>query len=298
MAVLVTGASGFIGSHLAKKLRENGERVVSLIHDEPIWTGWLKEALGDTVLVRGDIRDFSLLKRVLVNHEIDKVVHLGSQAIVKHACKDPVNTFDINVMGTINLLEACRQTGVEYVICQSTDKVYGNQRGATTESRLIPTEPYSASKIAMDVAAQSFIETYGMKICITRCCNVFGYDWNSRIIPNTIRSCLRGESPIIFKDDKSERQYIFIKDVTETFLDLMENQVTGVVNIATSDVLTQEEVVLTILRNFPELKPKYVEKPELKEITSQSIVPDYPKIYIAFEYGVKLAIDAFRRYGF
>ena len=297
--ILVTGATGFIGSHLIKRLRESGEKVISLIHDEPIWTTWLTEALGGTVLIRGDIRDFNLLKRVLVNYEVDRCVHLASQAIVSHAYKDPVNTFDINVLGSIKLLEACRQVGVKYVICQSTDKCYGNQKGATVESRLIPTEPYSASKIAMDIAAQSFIETYGQKICITRCCNVYGYDpSNRRIVPNTVKDCLSNRQPIIYKDDKSARQYIFIHDVTRTFMELMENKMTGVVNIATDTVLTQEAIVLTILRYFPELKPKYVEKPELKEITSQSMIPDYPRKYTPFEDGIKLTIDAFRKWGF
>lgn len=296
LTVLVTGSTGFIGSHLVKRLREDGEKVVSLIHDEPVWTPWLREALGGTVMVRGDIRDFDMLKRVISHYEVNKVFHLAALSIVKHAYKDPIGTYDINLMGTVKLLEACRQLDVKRILVQSTDKIFGNQRGANRETRYSPTEPYGTSKICVDVAAQSFARTYGMDILITRCCNVYGYDWNNRVVPNTIRACLRNEPPVIFKDDASLRQYIHISDTNRTFIELMDTKMTGTVNIATSEVFNQEDIVLEVLKYFPELKPRYVEKPELKEITAQSMIPDYPKVYIPFEEGIQLTIDAFRKW--
>jgi len=125
MRIFITGATGFIGSHLCKFLKDRGEEVVSLIHDCIIWTPWLEESVKPTIKVHGDVRDFHFLKRVINQYEIDAVVHLAAQSIVKRAYKDPVNTFDINVVGTVNVLEACRQLDVEKVIVQSTDKVYG-----------------------------------------------------------------------------------------------------------------------------------------------------------------------------
>jgi len=299
MTVLVTGATGFIGSHLVKRLREEGEKVVSLIHDCPVWTKWLQDSVKHTIKVHGDIRDFHFLKRVISHYEISHVFHLAAMSIVKHAYKDPINTYDINVMGTVKLLEACRQLDVEWILVQTTDKIFGEQRGANVDSRYIPTEPYGTSKICCDVIARSFAETYGMNIVITRCCNVYGYDWNNRIIPNTIKACLRGESPIIYKNDKSERQYIYIDDVIDSFIKLFRGKYkvsTNMVNIATPEVLSQEEVVLKILEFFPGLEPRYVEKPGIKQIESQSMIPTLPLEYIPFDDGIQYTIYAFKKY--
>jgi len=147
MTVLVTGASGFVGTHLCKHLIKNKRKVVALIHDRLVWNPWQKDALDNCVLVTGDIRDFHFLKRVLNQYNINVVIHLAAQSIVKRAWKDPVNTFDINVMGTIKLLEACHQLKVEKIIIQSTDKVYGAQMLASNQDKLYPTEPYGTSKI-------------------------------------------------------------------------------------------------------------------------------------------------------
>jgi len=300
MSVLISGASGFVGSHLARCLVSQGEKVVSLVHDCVGWNKWIQESLKSTVRVSGDIRDIHLLERVLNHYEVDTVYHLAAQSIVKHAYKDPINTYDVNVMGTVKLLEACRQLDVERVLVQSTDKVFGNKRGANVDDQFIPTEPYGTSKICVDVAAQSFALTYGMNVIVTRCCNIYGYDWNNRIVPNTIRACLRGESPIIFKDEKSERQYLYIDDATDSFINIMKGKYRfsgNIVHVATPEVKNQEEVVLEVLKHFPSLKPQYVEKPKLKEIAVQSMIPALPLEYTTFEEGIELTINAFRRNG-
>jgi len=296
MTVLITGSTGFIGSHLVKEYVELGEKVVAVIHDTPVWTKWLTEALDGAILVQGDIRDGAFLRRVMNQYDVDMVVNLAAQSIVKKAWRDPVNTFDINVMGTVQVLEACRLLEVEKVLIQSTDKVYGNQRSAIPESHLIPTEPYGTSKICSDVIAQCYMNTYDMDILIPRCCNVYGLDSNNRIIPNTIRACLQKQSPIIYREDKSLRQYIYIRDVVDTFIYLLETRKTGVVNIATPECLSQEEVVLKILEFFPDLEPRYIEKPRIKEIKNQSMVPDYPENYTPFDDGIQYTIHAFKKY--
>jgi len=297
MTVLVTGATGFIGSHLVREYSKLGEKVVAVVHDNPVWTKWLTEALSGAVLVQGDVRDFRFLMRVINQYSVDTVVHLAAQAIVKRAHRDPINTYDINVMGTVKVLEACRQLGVERILVQSSDKVYGNQMGATKNSRLLPTEPYGTSKICADMIAQSYAETYGMHVLIVRCCNVYGYDpFNSRIIPNTIKACLRGESPIIYKGHKGLRQYVYVQDVVDTMISLLELGKEGVVHIGTLDIFDQETVVKKILRFFPDIKPRYVEAPKLKEIRSQSLVPDYPEKPTPFEEGIRETILTFKKY--
>jgi len=145
--------------------------------------------------------------------------------------------------------------------------------------------------------AQSYAETYGMHVLIVRCCNVYGYDpFNSRIIPNTIKACIRGESPIIYKGHKGLRQYVYVQDVVDTMISLLELGKEGIVHIGTLDIFDQETVVEKILRFFPDIKPKYVEPPELKEIQSQSLVPEYPENPTPFEEGIRETILTFKKY--
>jgi len=296
---LVTGATGFIGSHLVKTLIERGEKIVAITHDCKLGVNkWLYHQLRRTIKVNGDVRDIRFLKRVMTQYEIDKVYHLAAQSIVKHAWRTPVNTFDINVMGTVVLLEACRQLEIPKILVQSTDKVYGDQMDAKTISNLKPTEPYGTSKICADLAAQTFIKTYDMNIAITRMCNVFGFDWNNRIIPNTIRSCLKKESPIIFKNDGSKRQYIYVQDAVDALVHVC-NFSSGVQNIATNYILTQKEVVEHILSFFPNMQPRYIEKSGLREIKSQSmqlrVSPPW-KPRFTFVEGVQRTIEAFKKW--
>jgi len=304
--VLITGATGFIGSHLAHRLsKDKSNTIVILVRDCKTgpWLNWLKEFLSKTFRVRGDILNLKLLTRVLVQYEIEQVYHFAAQAIVKKALKDPINTYEINVMGTLNLLEACRQAEVDKVLIQSTDKVYGEKLAANPEDPPIAGGIYETSKACADLIAQSYMKTYEMNIVIPRSCNVYGYDLSPRIIPNTIRQCLRHQDPIIFKGEKTMRQYIYVEDLVDALIHLMNGDYTGVFNVATHDVFKQEEVVKTILRvgNFKHLKPRYVEREKpIKEIKMQSMIPSdfgWEPRY-TFEKGIKETIQKFKKYGF
>jgi len=254
-----------------------------------------------TIKAHGDIRDFRFLKRVMVNYEINRIYHLASQAIVRHAYKDPIGTFDVNVMGTIKLLEAARQAGVDKILVMSSDKVLGNREEATEEDPYEPIEPYNGSKICQEIAAKTYMKTYGLDIVIPRACNAYGYDpFNNRIIPNTIKSCLSNRPPIIFLGEETYRQYIYITDLCEALVTLMERG-HGVYNVATSDIKSQSEVVHEVLKHFPRLKPRYVRRDRPVEIESQWMAARKLwnwKPTVDFEEGIKLTIDAFRRYGF
>ena len=297
----ITGCAGFIGSHLAKSLTDSGEEVVGLVRDV-VPSKWLDEALENVIKVKGDLRDFRLLKRILNQYGVDKVFHLGAQSIVSKSLKNPIETLDTNVMGTVKVLEACRQLDVERVLVQSTDKIYGGGLDKRVSSPLNPTEPYGTSKACCGLIAQNFLKVYEMSIIISRPCNVYGYDKNSRIVPNTIRSCLRGENPVIWEGEITKRQYIYIRDLVSALIHLIEFAGigrTGIFNIATPDVLTQEEVVKEVLKNFPTLKPTYLTREKPKEISQQSMrfdnfgwIPEF-----SFEQGIKATIEKFRKYG-
>ena len=153
--ILVTGGAGFIGSYLAKKLSENNK--VIILQRDIIPNQWLVEALDKCILVHGDILDQTLLRRIISDYSIDQVYHLAAQAVVCAANKDPYTTFNTNVMGTVNLLEAIR--GVKHtipILIQSTDKVMGNNRMDMKETdALAPTVVvYEVSKACEDYIAQ------------------------------------------------------------------------------------------------------------------------------------------------
>lgn len=301
----VTGASGFIGSHVCNELTKRNHTVVAQIRDiyPTPWGQWLQEALRNCILVKGDVTDFQFVKRVMTEYSPQRgVLHLAAQALVATAQKDPMSTFQTNVQGTIHVLEAARQLRTPGILIQSTDKVYGDNSQATVDSRLVPTEPYSTSKICIDLIAQTYRQTYEMPITVTRPSNVYGYDFcSNRIVPNTIKKCLKGEKPVIFKDENSVRQYIFVDDLCEVFQNLLESLSAAgmpVVNIASDTILSQQDVVLEILKNFPELSAEYVEKPFLREIHSQCM-SEFVKAKnpTGFTEGIRRTIEQFKRYG-
>jgi len=303
--VLVTGASGFIGSHLCKKLASTGKIVIAQVRDvfPSPWGIWLKEALDKCIQVRGDITNFSFLKRVVSEYEVDSCFHLAAQAVVKVGLMNPSETFKVNVLGTAVLLEVCRQLDVPTVYIQSTDKAYGERMDAKEEDPLVSTGIYETSKAMQDLLSQSYMNTYGLNIIIGRSCNVYGFDAASRIVSNSIRSCLNGNPPIIYEGEKTKRQYIYIEDEVSAIQLLTKTQKNGIWNIATDDILTQEQVVRKICSFFP-LTPKLVKRDKpLKEIQKQSVNWDKLKALgwkpkFTFEEGIQETIKKFERYGF
>jgi CDP-glucose 4,6-dehydratase len=179
-------------------------------------------------VVNGRLEDFRTLERALLAYECDTVIHLGAQAIVSVASRSPLPTFETNIRGTWNLLEACRlhSDSVKRVVVASSDKAYGEQERLpyTEEMPLQGRHPYEVSKSCADLIAQSYHRTYGLPVAVARCGNVYGggdLNW-TRIVPGTIRSLYRGERPLIRSDGQYIRDYIYVKDVSRAYLSLAE----------------------------------------------------------------------------
>ena len=197
----VTGATGLVGGWLVRRLLEHGAQVVCLVRDWVPQSELVRARLIDRVqVVRGDVCDQTLLERALGEYEIDTVFHLAAQTIVGIANRNPVSTFQTNVQGTWALLEACRRSPVaKQIVLASSDKAYGahDKLPYDEETSLQGRHPYDASKACADIIAQTYANTFGLPVAITRCGNFYGggdLNWN-RIVPGTIRSVLRGMPP-------------------------------------------------------------------------------------------------------
>jgi CDP-glucose 4,6-dehydratase len=224
----VTGADGFIGSWLTERLLDEGAQVVILKRDRPALSRLRIEGIEDRCDVAlGDLSDHTALLRVLNEYGVTCVFHLAAQAIVAVANRSPLSTFETNVRGTYNLLEAARLAPtVERVVVASSDKAYGEheQLPYREDAKLQPRFPYDTSKAAADLIARSYAETYELPVAVTRFANVYGGgDFNfSRLVPETARAILAGQQPVIRSDGSPERDFIYAADAVDAYLAIAE----------------------------------------------------------------------------
>lgn len=226
--VLLTGATGLLGSWLAQKLFAAGADLVCLVRDwvpqsEIVRSGLLKKVK----VVRGDVRERDCIERTLGEYEIETVFHLAAQTIVPIANRNPISTFETNIQGTWNLLEACRQSPlVRQIILASSDKAYGDSEQLPYHEN-IPLQgryPYDVSKSCADLIAKSYAVSYKLPIAVTRCGNFYGggdLNWN-RIVPGTIRSIYSGKPPIIRSNGLLIRDYLYVEDGAAAYMLLAE----------------------------------------------------------------------------
>lgn len=227
--VAVTGATGFVGSHLLRSLTDLGASVVVLRRDRvgasPVVNDWLDAA----TIVEGCLEDQGLLERLLGDYEVRTVFHLAAQSQVGVANRNPVATFEANIEGTWSLLEAVRRSpAVTEVVVASSDKAYGTQPELPyrEDMALRALHPYDVSKACADLIAGSYAHSFGVPVTITRCGNFFGYgdlNWQ-RLVPGTIRSLLEGERPVIRSSGAPTRDYLYVRDGVRAYLQLAEAQ--------------------------------------------------------------------------
>jgi CDP-glucose 4,6-dehydratase len=226
--VFITGCTGLLGSWLTKALVDRGANVVGLVRDNVPRANFSRLGLDKYInTVRGEVEDYFLLERIINEYEIDTVFHLASQTIVTIANRNPVATFESNIKGTWNLLEACRRNPtVKRIIVASSDKAYGEHEVLPykEEAALKGSHPYDVSKSCADLIASAYGATFRLPVCVTRCGNFYGGgDLNfNRIVPGTIRSVIFNERPVIRSDGTLIRDYIYILDAVEAYVLLAE----------------------------------------------------------------------------
>ncbi|MFZ4986928.1 MAG: NAD-dependent epimerase/dehydratase family protein [Blastocatellia bacterium] len=226
--VLITGASGFVAAHIARRLLDRGALVQCLLRN-PEEPGAL--ALLDlhhrVRIVEGHVEDLPRLQNLLNEHRIDAVFHLAAQSIVGVASASPLATFEANIRGTYRLLEACRCTAsVRRIVVASSEKAYGSPRDplSTEQHPLAGLSPYDASKACADIICRSFAYSCQLPVAVVRSANIYGPgDLNlSRIVPGAIDSLLRHQPPVIRGDGTPVREFIHVDDVARGYILLAE----------------------------------------------------------------------------
>lgn len=312
--VFITGATGLLGSWLTKSLVDNKVNVIALVRDlvpksELYLSGYHKKI----TVVNGYLEDYVTVERTLNEYEIDTVFHLGAQTIVTTANRSPLSTFESNIKGTWNVLEAIRNSKlVKRAIIASSDKAYGTQEKLpyTEETCLKGSHPYDVSKSCADLLAQTYFNTYKLPLGITRCGNFYGGgDLNfNRIIPGTIWSLLQNEAPIIRSDGKYIRDYFYIEDAVDAFLIFAEKldntKFQGeIFNFSTQNKMTVLEIVNKIinLMGKKEIKPLILNQAK-SEIRNQYLSSEKAwkllkwKSKWPLEKGLKKTIEWYKNY--
>jgi CDP-glucose 4,6-dehydratase len=296
--VFVTGGTGLLGSWLVEELLRRRASVITLVRDwVPQSRLVTEDLLGRTTAVRGELEDYPLLVRVLNEYEVDTVFHLGAQTIVGTAARSALSTFESNVRGTWNLLEACRACPklLERVVVASSDKAYGDHEELpyTEDAPLQGRFPYDVSKSCADLITFSYFHTFGTPVAVTRCGNLFGPgDLNfNRLIPGTIKSLLNGERPLVRSDGSLVRDYFFVRDAVHAYMQLAERLpevgfVGEAFNFGTETPMSVLEVVDAVIRALGrDDLPPIVANEAQHEIQSQYLSCAKARIRLGWEPG-------------
>ncbi len=228
--VLVTGATGMVGSWLTRWLAECGAYTVAFVADMDPQSELIRSGLINRVNVsNGRLENYDDVERAINNHEVDTIFHLGAQPIVGAANRSPRHTFESNIQGTWNVLDAARLVSplVKRIVVASSDKAYGTQEKLpyTEDMSMNGDHPYEVSKSCTDLISVTYARTYGSPVTIARCGNIYGggdLNWN-RIVPGTFRSILRNEQPVLRSDGTFVRDYLHVDDIVSAYLLLGEN---------------------------------------------------------------------------
>lgn len=313
--VLVTGATGLVGSWLVQALLARGATVVALIQDASPQSELFRSGAARRIHhVHGALEDYPAVERALLLHEVDTVFHLGAQTLVGTAYRAPLQTFETNIRGSYHLLEACRRHAdlVRRVVVASSDKAYGSQPSLPyVESMPLDARgPYDVSKACTDLLAQSYHHTYDLPVAVTRFGNVYGggdLNW-SRLIPDAIRCCLEGRRLRLRSDGTFTRDFIYVKDVVAGYLrvadGLDDDGVRGeAFNFSTEAPLAVREVAARIgrLAGRDDLAP-IVENTARAEIRDQFLSAEKARTRLgwrpayALDDGLRETIDWYRRF--
>ncbi|MCT2534638.1 NAD-dependent 4,6-dehydratase LegB [Aquibacillus koreensis] len=256
--VLITGADGFIGSHLTEELVKQGNKVKAFAYYNSFnsW-GWLdtlpKEIMNEVEVFTGDIRDPNGVKEAMKG--MDDVYHLAALIAIPFSYHSPDTYVDTNIKGTLNVLQAARELNTSRVLVTSTSEVYGTAQYVPIDERhpYQGQSPYSATKIGADRLAESFYRSFDMPITIVRPFNTYGPRQSARaVIPTIITQLLAGKEEIELGSLTPTRDFNFVKDTANGFLEIAkaENTIGEEINIATQDEISIGQLAEELIRQI------------------------------------------------
>ncbi len=296
--VLVTGADGFMGSHLCEKLLSLGAKVsifVRYVSHPPIEDlklrniAHIQDKFED--ITRGNIGCSEATKLVRQNNP-QVIFHLAADAYVPHSFDNPVEVIESNINGTINILEAARELDTEQIVCTSSSEMYGPCSGPINEDYpMYPSSPYAASKLAADRLAYAYYNTYGIPVSIMRPFNTYGPRHTYDVIPKFIRLALQNKPLTIYGDGQQTRDFSYITDMVEGFL-LMGSEKKAIgqaVNFGTGKDVKIIDVAKKIIE-YSQSSSKIVHvEPRISEVSK--LLVDYSKAKRLFGWEPKIFID-------
>lgn len=256
--ILVTGADGFIGSHLVEELVKNGYDVKAFVYYNSFndW-GWLdtvpKETLDKIEIFSGDVRDPNAVRQAVKG--VDAIMHLAALIAIPYSYYAPDTYVDTNIKGTLNILQAARDEKIKRVLVTSTSEVYGTAQYVPIDEKhpFQGQSPYSATKIGADRIAESFYRSFDLPVTIVRPFNTFGPRQSARaVIPTIITQLLAGKSEIKLGSLAPTRDFNYVKDTANGFIEILKSDKTigEEINIATQKEISIEQLAQELIKQI------------------------------------------------
>lgn len=300
--ILITGGTGFQGSNLSRRLLASGYEIkildtLSNASEENI----VKFKLQNTQVVWGSITDKNLVDKTV--RDVDLVVHLAANIHVDDSISEPVKYYEVNILGTNNILECVRKRNIP-IVHVSTCEVYGFQENELTEnSPFMANSPYASSKAGADVMCRSYHKTYDMDVTILRPANVFGpgqrYGKRGSVIPIWVHNLLIGKNINIYGDGSQSREFIYIDDLVDVYEKIIENKLHNgirmfsgeVFNIGSNQQITMNELSKIIFKNITVREGQEIRHSDARSGEVNKFVLNSSKIMKCLDWIPKVSIE-------